>query len=100
MVVLIGMVGLVIDGGLLLAAYRHSQNAADAAALATVMAKMRGFSEAEAKADGAIFVTSEDHNKDKTLADVTVTINIPPTKGNNTILNLFVQTTDKVTTFE
>ena len=39
---LLGMVGLVIDGGLLMASYRQVQNAADSAALAAAMDKYRG----------------------------------------------------------
>ena len=41
--VLLGMTGLVIDGGLLMAAHRQVQNAADAAALAAAMDKYRGY---------------------------------------------------------
>jgi hypothetical protein len=40
--VLLGMVGLVIDCGLLIAAQRSAQNAADAAAMAASMAKLSG----------------------------------------------------------
>ena len=37
LVVLLGMAGLVIDGGLLMASHRHAQNAADAAAMDEVI---------------------------------------------------------------
>ena len=44
--VLLGMVGLVIDGGLIMAAQRQVQNAADAAALAASMDRVRGKTDA------------------------------------------------------
>jgi hypothetical protein len=58
--VLLGLVGLVIDGGLLLAAHRQAQNAADSAALAAAMELFRGASEAEAVDSATRFVT--EHN--------------------------------------
>src|SRR5260370_34829385 len=48
--VLVGWVGLVIDGGLLMAGQRQAQNAADAAAAAGAMDKMRGNTNATALA--------------------------------------------------
>jgi hypothetical protein len=48
--VLLGMVGLVIDCGLLIAAQRSSQNAADAAAMAAAMAKLSGQGDPQAVA--------------------------------------------------
>ena len=78
MVVLLGMVGLVLDSGLMLAGFRHAQNASDAAALAAAYAKLRGESDATAIASGTTFVTDGDHNA---LPDPNVTINIPPSSG-------------------
>ncbi len=78
LVALIAMVGLVIDGGLMMAAYRQCHNAADAAALAAAMDLMLGRSEAEAAATAVNFVTDAEHNN---LPDATVVVNVPPTQG-------------------
>ncbi len=75
--VLLGMVGLVIDGGIMMASYRQVYNAADAAALAAAMDKARGKSNADAIATATVFV--KEHNK---LAKASpLTINIPPASG-------------------
>jgi Flp pilus assembly protein TadG len=76
--VLLGMVGLVIDGGLLMAAHRHAHNAADAAAMAAAYEMMRGATNDAARATGTTYVTAADHND---LPGATVTINIPPSQG-------------------
>ncbi|HEX8202194.1 MAG TPA: pilus assembly protein TadG-related protein [Isosphaeraceae bacterium] len=76
--IVLGMTGLVIDGGLLLAAYRQVQNAADAAALAAAMERIRGQTTAVAAATGANFVKSTQYNN---LPGATVTVNIPPLAG-------------------
>jgi Flp pilus assembly protein TadG len=73
--VLVAMVGLTVDGGLMLAAYREAQNAADAAAVAAAYDLSLGKSVATAKATGATFVTDTSHNN---LSGATVTVNIPP----------------------
>jgi len=78
LVILLGMVGLVIDSGLMLAGYRHTQNSADAACLAASHAKLRGETTANAIASGTTFVTDAAHNG---LASASVTINIPPSTG-------------------
>ena len=78
MVILVGMTGLVVDGGLLMNAHRDAHNAADAAALAAGYALLRGQSSADAIAAGTAFVTAESHND---LPDAAVTINIPPLSG-------------------
>ena len=76
---MIGMVGLVVDSGLMLASFRHSQNSADAAAMAAAMDMLNGKSNADAIATGQTFVTTcAAHNS---LANATVTINIPPVSG-------------------
>jgi hypothetical protein len=72
------MVGLVIDGGLLMANFRHTHNAADAAALAAAMDLLRGQPNAVAIATGTTFVTDSARNN---LPDAVVTIHIPPSQG-------------------
>ena len=52
LVVLLGMAGLVIDGGLLMASHRHAQNAADAAAMEAAFRLLRGEGSATAIAAG------------------------------------------------
>jgi Flp pilus assembly protein TadG len=56
--VLLGMIGLVIDGSLLMAAQRQAQNAADAAALAAAQAKLIGASDDTAVAEANTFLTT------------------------------------------
>jgi hypothetical protein len=75
--VLIGMLGLVIDSGLMMASHRQTQSAADAAALAYAMDRMRGRSASQASATATTFVTV--HND---LVDSTpLTIHEPPQTG-------------------
>jgi hypothetical protein len=78
LVILIGMVGLVVDGGLMMASHRHAHNAADAAALAAALEKLRGQTDEVAIAMGQIFVRDADHND---LPTATTQIHIPPTQG-------------------
>ena len=59
---LLGMVGLSIDSGLLLATYRQAQNAADAAALAAAYDLYNGKTAAVAKATGATYVQGASYN--------------------------------------
>jgi len=73
---LLGMVGLAIDSGLLLATYRQTQNAADAAATAAAMDLINNLSIATAQATGATYVQTYNN-----MAGATVTINIPPASG-------------------
>ncbi len=74
---LLGMVGLVVDSGLLMAGHRHTQNAADAAALAAALDLMLGKSPAVATATAITFC--KQHND---LADAPDPIvNIPPASG-------------------
>ena len=54
LVALIGMAGLVVDGGQLTTQYRASQNAADAAALTAAMQVTNGASETQATARAAL----------------------------------------------
>src|SRR5262245_26816670 len=74
--VLLGLLGLVLDGGLLMAAQRHTQNAADAGAMAAAMDLLRGKSTSTATATATTFV--QDHNG---LSAAAVTVNIPPQSG-------------------
>jgi len=74
--VLIGFLGLVIDGGLLLARHRQSQNMSDTAALAYAMARLRGKTPETATTSGTTFVQT--HNGE---AAATVVLNEPPTSG-------------------
>lgn len=69
--VLLGMVGLVIDGGLMMATQRQAQNAADAGALAAAYDLMFGKSTAAA----ATFVGYNG------LSDATTVVHNPPTSG-------------------
>jgi Flp pilus assembly protein TadG len=73
---LLGMVGLAIDGGLLLATLRQTQNAADAAALAAAVDVLNGATVSNAQATGKSYVTTYN-----SMSNATVTINIPPTSG-------------------
>jgi hypothetical protein len=72
--VLMGMTGLVIDGGLIMASYRQTQNAADAAALAGALAVRNGGSPSSA-------VTAYLSGNGMNLAQA-ATVNNPPLSGN------------------
>lgn len=76
LVALVGLLGLVIDAGLLMTAHRRAQNAADAGATAAAMDMLKGSSAATAIGTAATFV--QQHND---LADATLTTNIPPQSG-------------------
>jgi hypothetical protein len=75
--VLLGMVGLVVDCGLLIAAQRSAQNTADAAAMAAAMAKLSGQGDPQTVA--ATFVTQYNGLSEATLT----TFNNPPATGPN-----------------
>jgi hypothetical protein len=74
LVPLLAMVGLVVDTGLLMAAQRQSQNAADAAAMAAAFDRWKGESVATATATATAYVT--DYNGLTGTPDPVV--NIPP----------------------
>lgn len=74
---MLAMVGLVIDGGLLMAAQRHASNAADAAALAAAHELLYGRPRATATATATTFV--KEHNGLASAPDPEV--NIPPKNG-------------------
>src|SRR5947208_16875196 len=71
--VLLGMVGLSIDGGMMLGTHRQARNAADAAALAAAKDLLGGKTVATAQATASTFVKSYNG-----LGTATVTTNIPP----------------------
>ena len=76
--VLLGMVGLTVDGGLILASYRQTQNAADAAALAAAYDLYNG------TLSGAHTLTTSNYagaGSYNNMTGTTVTINIPPSTG-------------------
>jgi len=77
LVALIGIMGLVIDTGFMLASHRQVQNAADAAALAAAVERINGFSESKAEIEAAKFVT--DYNGLTTA--IGPFLNFPPTQG-------------------
>ncbi len=79
MPVLCGMVGMVVDTGLLFAAHRQVQNAADAAAMAAALRLQQGASSQTAIDDASRFVTNYNN-----LSSATVTTSIPPTSGSHT----------------
>src|SRR4051794_19252694 len=74
----LGMTGLVIDGGMLIATQRQVQNAADAAAMAGVMDRLRGQTSIVASATATTFVKDPQYNN---LPGATVVVNIPPLSG-------------------
>jgi Flp pilus assembly protein TadG len=74
--VLLGMVGLVIDGGLLMAAHRQARNAADAGALAAAMDLLAGRASSVAGHTATTYV--QQYNG---MQNSQVTVNIPPASG-------------------
>lgn len=75
---LLGMTGLVVDGGVLLAASRQAQNAADAAALAAALQKFKGAPDATALAAANSFLSNNG------LSGVSLTLNA----GSSNALNI------------
>jgi Flp pilus assembly protein TadG len=76
LIALLGMVGLVVDGANLASGHRQTQNAADAAALAAAMDRMRGRTMQEATTTANTFVVT--HNG---LTNATSEVNSPPSSG-------------------
>lgn len=70
---LLGLMGLVLDTGLLMATHRQTHNAADAAALAAAMDKLRGKSNADAAVTAGTFAANHGATVEA--------CNIPPTSG-------------------
>lgn len=82
---LLGMIGLVLDGGLLMAAHRQVQNVADTAATAAAMDKFRGATDAAATATANTFMANNGMSS-LTLTlngGATNAINIPPQDPGN-----------------
>lgn len=77
LITLLGMVGLVIDTGLLMSGRRQAQNAADAAALAAAYELMFGNSSGAATDAANTYVG---RNKDLS-ANSNAVVNIPPSNG-------------------
>ena len=73
---LVGLTGLTVDGGLVYADRRQAQNAADSAALAAALAKIRSQNFSNA---GFALAASNGYTNDGVLS--TVTINNPPVVG-------------------
>lgn len=78
MAVLLGMLGVIIDGGSYLHQRRAAQNAADAAAQAAASALRDGASTSQAVATANEYASA---NGFTTGGNVTVTVNIPPSSG-------------------
>jgi Flp pilus assembly protein TadG len=74
--VLCGMVGLVLDGGLMMTDYRNLQQVCDSAATAAAMSLSNGSTAADAIAQATTAV-----NTWNGLSDVNVVVNIPPLSG-------------------
>jgi Flp pilus assembly protein TadG len=93
---LCGLIGLVVDGGLLLSASREAQHAADSAATAAAIEKQHGQSNATALAVATQFV--QQHN---VLSNANVSLNSPPTSGPYTGLSGYVEVsvTDQYSTY-
>jgi Flp pilus assembly protein TadG len=72
----LGIVGVVVDGGLLTAHQRHLQNVADAAATAAAMDLFQGRSDEQAR-----FTIREVVRTRNSLPDAQVQLNHPPTRG-------------------
>src|SRR5438477_928313 len=77
--ILAGMAGLVVDGGLLMAARRQAQNAADAAAMGAALDKYKGASDATALATAQSLATNNGVAVTLTLnGGANNAVNIPP----------------------
>jgi hypothetical protein len=73
---LCGMIGLVIDAGVMLATHRQAQNAADAAARVAATTRVAGGSDADALTAAIAYVTT--YNQ---IPGATVALNSPPLSG-------------------
>ncbi len=89
--VLLGMAAMTIDVGLAYVARRDMQNAADAAALAAADVILEG--QSSVLAENAARDLALQNGYDNAAADVTVTINIPPTSGPHSGDSDFVEVT-------
>src|SRR5262249_4712960 len=80
---LLGMTGLVVDGGLMMSAQRSAQNAADAAAMAAAYELKRGNTVANAQTAATNFVQTYTGLSAATVTDGNGA-NIPPQSGSDT----------------
>lgn len=80
LIAILGLLGLVIDGGFMMATHRQVQNGADAAALAAAVIKKNGGSDSTALTEANVFLKT--HNI-STATDLVLgtTLNIPPASG-------------------
>ena len=81
LIMLLGLVGLVVDGGFLLATHRQVQNAADAAALAAALDKQRGRSDSNALNTANTFLQTYNGLPNAPALVANTTFNIPPQTG-------------------
>ncbi len=81
LVALIGLLGLVIDGGFLMATHRQAQNAADAGALSASFSLFKGGSDVSAAAEADDFI--QIHNGLSGVPDLVIgtTYHHPPVNG-------------------
>src|SRR5437660_5942554 len=79
--VLLGLVGLVIDGGLVLANMRVLQNAADAAAMAGATDLMNLYKQPATASSTATATATAYVQQYNGLSSASVTVNIPPQQG-------------------
>ena len=91
-----GMIGLVVDSGLLFASSRQAQHIADSAATAAAMEKQRGQANSTALAVAKQVV--QQHNQ---LSSASVTLNSPPVSGPYAGLSNYVEisVTDQCPTY-
>ncbi len=83
---LMGVVGLAIDAGMMMADRRNSQHAADAAATAAAMDLLQGKSSGDATTTAEVHV--QQHND---LSDASVSVRIPPSTGQHAGESGFVE---------
>jgi Flp pilus assembly protein TadG len=82
---LLGMVGLTIDGGLMLVTHRQTQNAADTAALAAAVDLMNGKTPAAAQSTAQTYVQTYNNMPNATTAPY---VNIPPLTGPHSLASI------------
>ncbi len=96
---LLGLTGLVIDGGTIMAERRHAQNASDAAAMAAAIDLFQGASPAAARQTALVYAARNGYPNDGKTH--TVVVNIPPRSGPNAQNSNCVEVicTEKVITY-
>jgi hypothetical protein len=81
LVALLGLTGLVVDGGNMMATRRRAQNAADSAALAGAVALLKEGSSAVARADALLY--AEDNGFKNSASGSMVSVYSPPISGSH-----------------